>query len=58
MENGSDLVIISRNVGQGDRLRGTCDLENELKSVARVLERTIPTERPALVSEVSANVFG
>jgi hypothetical protein len=31
--------------------------KKEKKSVALVRERTIPTERPPLVSEVSANVF-
>jgi hypothetical protein len=47
----------------------TCSLQEEksqlhickaptLNTEARVRERTIPTERPPLVSEVSANFFG
>jgi hypothetical protein len=33
-------------------------LKKKLNSVALVRERTIPTERPALVGEVSANFCG
>jgi hypothetical protein len=32
--------------------------KNKLNSVARVRERTISTERPLLVGEVSANFYG
>jgi hypothetical protein len=35
----------------------TSKLNLKLKSVALVRERTIPTERPPLVSEVSANIL-
>jgi hypothetical protein len=34
------------------------ELLTKKNSVASVRERTIPTERPSLVGEVSANVFG
>jgi hypothetical protein len=36
-------------------MKGKCKTETKLKSVALVLERTIPTQRPPLVGEVSVN---
>jgi hypothetical protein len=38
----------------GDRI----SLKKKLNSVAVVRKRTIPTERPPLVGEVSANISG
>jgi hypothetical protein len=35
-----------------------CNVNASLNSVARVLERTVPTERPPLVGEVNANFCG
>jgi hypothetical protein len=39
---------------------GSCDIlcEKRKNSVALVRKRTMPTERPPLVSEVSANLCG
>jgi hypothetical protein len=37
---------------------GVCIIKLKLNSVAVVRKRTIPTERPPLVGEVSANLYG
>jgi hypothetical protein len=44
--------------GQRDRDVRTSRSKNKVNSVAVVRKRTIPTERPPLVSEVSANFCG
>jgi hypothetical protein len=48
--------------GRGDRrerTRRTSEKnKKEINSVALVLDRTIPTERPPLVDEISANFCG
>jgi hypothetical protein len=38
--------------------RGVTVLETRRNSVSLARERTIPTERPPLVGEISANFFG
>jgi hypothetical protein len=46
------LLVYGNDVNlQGDEI----NKQNKTNSVARVRERTIPTERPTLVREVSAN---
>jgi hypothetical protein len=53
LHNSPETGLDSFNIGQYKQIR-----LQKTNSVASVRERTIPTERPPLVSEISANFCG
>jgi len=55
IDQDKPIAFVSRNLNQGEQNYSKL---KKLNSVALVRERTIPTERPPPVGEVSANFSG
>jgi len=58
MGGGLESRCVGRVCGADGAVHGFQDHQTKLNSVALVRERTIPTERPPPVGEVSANFCG